>query len=77
MLPFIYVLGPIGMAYLGSCIAVVDQVKRYLRRGLPIDLLAVLRTAARPLYALGHGHDYGDVIVLVGYYYGHTRAEDP
>ena len=75
VLPFIYI-GAIGVAYLGSYIAVVDQVRSVSAGGY---LLIFWQFQNPPdfLFSLIKSMTMATVIVLVGCYYGYNASGGP
>jgi len=75
VLPFMYI-GAIGVAYLGSYIAVVDQVKSASSGGYFL-LFWQFQNPDDFLFSLIKGMSMATVIVLVGCYYGYNASGGP
>jgi phospholipid/cholesterol/gamma-HCH transport system permease protein len=75
VLPFMYVAG-IGVAYIGSYIAVVDQVKAVSSGGYLL-IFWQFQNPTDYLYSLIKGMVMATAIVLVGCYYGYTASGGP
>jgi phospholipid/cholesterol/gamma-HCH transport system permease protein len=75
VMPFMYLAG-IGVAYLGSYIAVVDQV-RAVSSGGYLLIFWQFQNPSDFLYSLIKGMTMATVIVLVGCYYGYTASGGP
>jgi len=75
VLPFMYI-GAIGVAYLGSYIAVVDQV-RSVSAGGYLLIFWQFQNPGDFLFSLIKGMTMATVIVLVGCYYGYNASGGP
>jgi phospholipid/cholesterol/gamma-HCH transport system permease protein len=75
VLPFMYI-GAIGVAYFGSYIAVVDQVKSASSGGYFL-LFWQFQNPDDFLFSLIKGMSMATVIVLVGCYYGYNASGGP
>jgi phospholipid/cholesterol/gamma-HCH transport system permease protein len=75
VLPFVYI-GAIGVAYIGSYIAVVDQVKSASAGGYLL-LFWQFQNPDDFLFSLIKGMTMATVIVLVGCYYGYNASGGP
>jgi phospholipid/cholesterol/gamma-HCH transport system permease protein len=75
VLPFMYI-GAIGIAYLASYIAVVDQVG-YVSSGGYLLLFWEFQNPGDFLFSVIKGMTMATAIVLVGCYYGYTASGGP
>jgi phospholipid/cholesterol/gamma-HCH transport system permease protein len=75
VLPFMY-MGAIGVAYLGSYIAIVDQVG-YISSGGYLLIFWQFQNPGDYLFSLIKGMTMATAIVLVGCYYGYTASGGP
>jgi phospholipid/cholesterol/gamma-HCH transport system permease protein len=75
VMPFMYIAG-IGVAYLGSYLAVVDQV-RSVSSGGYLLIFWQFQNPSDFLYSMIKGMSMATVIVLVGCYYGYTASGGP
>lgn len=75
VLPFMY-MGAIGVAYLASYIAVVDQVG-YTSSGGYLLLFWQFQNPGDYLFSVIKGMAMATVVVLVGCYYGYTASGGP
>ena len=75
MLPFIY-LGGIGVMYLASYIAVVEQIGEVSSGGYFL-IFWMFQNPPDLLFSLIKGMVMATVIVLVGCYYGYTASGGP
>ena len=75
VLPFMYV-GAIGVAYLGSYIAIVDQVG-YVSSGGYLLVFWQYQNPGDYLYSLIKGMTIATAVVLVGCYYGYKASGGP
>jgi phospholipid/cholesterol/gamma-HCH transport system permease protein len=75
VLPFMYI-GAIGVAYIGSYIAVVHQVKSASSGGYLL-LFWQFQNPDDFLFSLIKGMSMATVIVLVGCYYGYNASGGP
>ena len=74
-LPFMY-LAAIGVAYLGSYIAIVDQIG-YVSSGGYLLIFWQFQNAPDLIFSLIKGMTMATVIVLVACYYGYTASGGP
>jgi phospholipid/cholesterol/gamma-HCH transport system permease protein len=74
-LPFIY-LGAIGVAYLASYIAVVEQIGETSKGGYLL-IFWMFQNPPDLLFSLVKGMAMATAIVLVGCYYGYTASGGP
>jgi phospholipid/cholesterol/gamma-HCH transport system permease protein len=75
VLPFMYV-GAIGVAYLGSYIAIVDQLG-YVSSGGYLLIFWQFQNPADFLYSVIKGMTMATAIVLVACYYGYNASGGP
>jgi phospholipid/cholesterol/gamma-HCH transport system permease protein len=75
VMPFMYIAG-IGVAYLGSYLAVVDQV-RSVSSGGYLLIFWQFQNPSDFLYSMIKGMSMATAIVLVGCYYGYTASGGP
>jgi len=75
VLPFMYI-GAIGVAYLGSYIAIVDQVG-YVSSGGYLLVFWQYQNPGDYLYSLIKGMTIATAVVLVGCYYGYKASGGP
>jgi phospholipid/cholesterol/gamma-HCH transport system permease protein len=75
VMPFMYLAG-IGVAYVGSYLAVVDQVHSVSSGGYLL-IFWQFQNPSDFLYSLIKGMTMATVIVLVGCYYGYTASGGP
>ena len=75
VLPFMY-MGAIGVAYLGSYIAIVDQVG-YVSSGGYLLVFWQYQNPGDYLYSLIKGMTIATAVVLVGCYYGYNASGGP
>ena len=75
VLPFMY-MGAIGVAYLGSYIAIVDQVG-YISSGGYLLIFWQFQNPGDYLFSVIKGMSMATAIVLVGCYYGYNASGGP
>ena len=75
VLPFMYI-GAIGVAYLGSYIAIVDQVG-YISSGGYLLIFWQFQNPGDYLFSVIKGMTMATAIVLVGCYYGYNASGGP
>jgi len=75
VLPFMY-MGAIGVAYLASYLAIVDQVG-YISSGGYLLIFWQFQNPGDYLFSVIKGMSMATVIVLVGCYYGYTASGGP